>query len=98
MIEKTSFFTDRLIYRQGQTVFFKGIMTNENSKKKELLLGKETEVSFIDSNREVIETKTFVTNEFGSFDGSFVIPDNLHLVHQLVFDIMKSCLEDFVCL
>lgn len=77
MIEKTSFFTDRLIYRPGQTVFFKGIMTNENSKKKELLLGKETEVSFIDSNREVIETKTFVTNEFGSFDGSFVIPDNL---------------------
>ncbi|MBR4155993.1 MAG: hypothetical protein IKU01_04750 [Bacteroidales bacterium] len=77
MIEKTSFFTDRLIYRPRQTVFFKGIMTNENSKKKELLLGKETEVSFIDSNREVIETKTFVTNEFGSFDGSFVIPDNL---------------------
>ena len=77
MIEKTSFFTDRLIYRPGKTVFFKGIMTNENSKKKELLLGKETEVSFIDSNREVIETKTFVTNEFGSFDGSFVIPDNL---------------------
>ncbi|MBO5809920.1 MAG: hypothetical protein J6R32_03730 [Bacteroidales bacterium] len=77
MIEKTSFFTDRLIYRPGQTVFFKGIMTNENSKKKELLLGKETEVSFIDSNMEVIETKTFVTNEFGSFDGSFVIPDNL---------------------
>ena len=77
MIEETSFFTDRLIYRPGQTVFFKGIMTNENSKKKELLLGKETEVSFIDSNREVIETKTFVTNEFGSFDGSFVIPDNL---------------------
>lgn len=77
MIEKTSFFTDRLIYRPGQTVFFKGIMTNENSKKKELLLGKETEISFIDSNREVIETKTFVTNEFGSFDGSFVIPDNL---------------------
>ncbi len=77
MIEKTYFYTDRMIYRPGQTIFFKGIMTNENSEKKELLTGKETKVAFIDSNSEVIETKTFTTNEFGSFDGSFVIPDNL---------------------
>ncbi len=75
--ERTFFFTDRAIYRPGQTVYFKGVILNENSQTKELLVGKETTVVFKDSNWQEVAKHTFTTNEFGSFDGSFVIPNNV---------------------
>ena len=75
--ERTFFFTDRAIYRPGQTVYFKGVILNENSQTKELLVGKETTVVFKDSNWQEVAKQTFTTNEFGSFDGSFVIPNNV---------------------
>ena len=75
--ERTFFFTDRAIYRPGQTVYFKGVILNENSQTKELLVGKETTVVFKDSNWQDVTKQTFTTNEFGSFDGSFVIPNNV---------------------
>ena len=75
--ERTYFFTDRAIYRPGQTVYFKGIILNENSQTKELLVGKETTVVFKDSNWQEVASQTFTTNEFGSLDGSFVIPNNV---------------------
>ena len=75
--ERTFFFTDRAIYRPGQTVYFKGVILNENSQIKELLVGKETTVVFKDSNWQEVASQTFTTNEFGSLDGSFVIPNNV---------------------
>ena len=75
--ERTFFFTDRAIYRPGQTVYFKGVILNENSQTKELLVGKETTVVFKDSNWQEVASQTFTTNEFGSLDGSFVIPNNV---------------------
>ncbi len=77
LTERTTFFTDRAIYRPGQTVYFKGIILNENSEKKELVVGKETKVTLRDSNWQEVATQTFITSEFGSFDGSFLIPENL---------------------
>ena len=77
LIERTNFFTDRAIYRPGQTIYFKGIILNQNFNLKELFVGKETKVVFKDSNWQEIATQTFITDEFGSFDGSFVIPNNL---------------------
>ena len=75
--ERTFFFTDRAIYRPGQTVYFKGVILNENSQTKELLVGKETTVVFKDSNWQDVASQNFTTNEFGSLDGSFVIPNNV---------------------
>ncbi|MBQ8761439.1 MAG: hypothetical protein IJZ06_08480 [Bacteroidales bacterium] len=75
--ERTFFFTDRTIYRPGQTVYYKGVILNENSQMKELLVGKETTVVFKDSNFQDVASQTFTTNEFGSFDGSFIIPNNV---------------------
>ena len=77
LAERTTFFTDRAIYRPGQTVYYKGIVLNQNSKTKKLVVGKETKIVFRDSNWQEVATQTFTTNEFGSFDGSFVIPNNL---------------------
>ncbi len=77
LTERTTFFTDRAIYRPGQTVYFKGIILNENTEKKELVVGKETKVTLRDSNWQEVATQTFTTSEFGSFDGGFLIPENL---------------------
>ena len=75
--ERTTFFTDRMIYRPGQTIYYKGIVLNQNSKIKELVVGKEVEVKFRDSNWQDIASQILTTNDFGSFDGSFVIPNGL---------------------
>ena len=75
---KTWFFTDRSIYRPGQTLHFKGIslkrvgndawQTNRNS---------ETTVRLFDASGREIGSKTFTTNEFGSFEGSFELASAL---------------------
>lgn len=75
--EVTYFYTDRAIYRPGQTVYFKGIILRKNFKVKELAINKNTKVVFRDANWQEITNQEFTTNEFGSFDGSFVIPLNL---------------------
>lgn len=75
----TFFFTDRAIYRPGQTIFFKGIMIRmeEGGKKNEVLANEKTEVTFYDVNNQKIDSKKFTTNEFGSFSGSFKAPEGL---------------------
>lgn len=67
-------FTDRPIYRPGQTVFFKGLlMQNEDSKNK-ILAGQEVEISFKDVNRKDISKLKLTTNEYGTIQGSFTVP------------------------
>ena len=74
---KTYFFTDRAIYRPGQTVYFKGIMLNldyENPENNTILTNYQTNVSLFDVNGELVSGKSFKTDEFGAFNGSFQIP------------------------
>ena len=77
--EETFFFTDRSIYRPGQTIYFKGILFEKSDKgrKNEVIANRKTTVTFYDVNSSKIESKEFTTNEFGSFTGSFVAPDGL---------------------
>ena len=70
----TSFFTDRAIYRPGQTVFYKGILLEKTGEKTVLKPGTKTTVTFYDVNYQKIAEKEHVTNEFGSFNGSFIAP------------------------
>ncbi len=70
----TRFFTDRSIYRPGQTVYFKGIVYKKTDDSFKVVQGLPTNISFIDANRQQISSTTFTTNSFGSFNGSFVIP------------------------
>ncbi|NND73011.1 MAG: hypothetical protein HKN43_15665 [Rhodothermales bacterium] len=71
------FFTDRAIYRPGQTVYFKGILVDSNGNDNSLAIGRESTVIFRDVNRQEIGTVNVVSNEFGSVNGSFVIPGSL---------------------
>jgi uncharacterized protein YfaS (alpha-2-macroglobulin family) len=70
------FFTDRAIYRPGQTIHFKGIWysRNHSDAKYELLKKTEGTVLFRDPNRKEIAKLKIITNERGSFSGSFTAP------------------------
>lgn len=76
---QTFFFTDRSIYRPGQTIFFKGIMVNkeDGARKNDVIANEKTEVTLYDVNGQKVTTKQFTTNEFGSFSGSFTAPEGL---------------------
>ncbi|MDR3246506.1 MAG: hypothetical protein LBT50_08755, partial [Prevotellaceae bacterium] len=72
------FFTDRSIYRPGQTVYYKALFMAANSySAKNLIVDKEFEISFVDANGKKISSQTFTTNDYGTVHGSFDIPQGL---------------------
>lgn len=77
---RTAFFLDRAIYRPGQTVYFKGILTQHDYKEPnniEIETNEQVTIIFRDANYQEILSQTFTTNEYGTFNGSFVIPEGL---------------------
>jgi uncharacterized protein YfaS (alpha-2-macroglobulin family) len=73
---KINIFTDRAVYRPGQTVYFKGIAYYSNSEKQEVLSGRTFDVQLVGANQKIVAVKTMMTNDFGSFTDSFVLPEN----------------------
>lgn len=67
--------TDRSLYRPGQTVYFKGIAFIASKNKQEVVKNASYEVTLMDANYQKVSSKTFKTNEFGSFAGEFILPD-----------------------
>lgn len=77
---QTFFFTDRSIYRPGQTIYFKGIMMKTNSKtpnQHELMINYPTKVSLRNANGEIVKELDVSTNSFGSFAGSMQAPEGM---------------------
>ena len=69
------FFSDRAIYRPGQTVYFKGIALERNEKDEvRILENEEINVTLIDANGQDVAELDLVSNSFGSIQGSFVLP------------------------
>lgn len=64
-------FTDRKIYRPGQTVYWKAIFTGKNSVEE----GKTITLKLEDSNGNEVGKTNGKTNDFGSFSGSFLLPN-----------------------
>ena len=73
----TYFFTDRAIYRPGQTVYFKGIMLEKKGKEHSLRTGESSLVALYDVNNQKVSEVLLTTNEFGSFHGSFTAPSGV---------------------
>ncbi|MBR6091541.1 MAG: hypothetical protein IKQ09_01835 [Bacteroidales bacterium] len=73
---KSTIFTDRAIYRPGQTVQFSCVVYQGNSKNKEVFANYKTLIEFRDSNNQIIDTLDITTDEFGSASGSFLIPSD----------------------
>lgn len=73
---RLSIFTDRSLYRPGQTVYFKGIAYFSNKKRQAVDVNSRYEVTLYDANNQKVSEKSFKTNEFGSFAGEFVLPES----------------------
>jgi uncharacterized protein YfaS (alpha-2-macroglobulin family) len=73
---QTVFFTDRAIYRPGQTIQYKGISlwVDQNKDNYEVLKGESLVVVFRDQNGKEIARQAMRANDYGSFAGSFVAP------------------------
>ncbi|ADQ79404.1 alpha-2-macroglobulin domain protein [Paludibacter propionicigenes WB4] len=72
---KLNLFTDRSLYRPGQTVYFKGIAYQaDKTNQKVANEGIAYEVTLFDANNQKVTAKSFKTNRFGSFAGEFVLP------------------------
>ncbi len=68
------FFTDRAIYRPGQTIYFKGIAIETQGKENKILANYDVRVLFKDVNYKEISSLNLRSNEYGTFNGSFVAP------------------------
>jgi uncharacterized protein YfaS (alpha-2-macroglobulin family) len=73
---KTFLFTDRSLYRPGQTIYFKGICVRIDQEQKDyrIMPGEEITIHFRDVNGKEIDKATFTTNDYGSFSGYFTSP------------------------
>ncbi|TWT53395.1 MG2 domain protein [Rubripirellula amarantea] len=72
----TLFFTDRAIYRPGQSVHYKGICYSTDQAKDayRTLASQNVTVVFKDSNGQEIERRSHRSNDYGSFSGTFTAP------------------------
>jgi len=67
-------FTDRKLYRPGQTVYFKGIVTSTEKDNIKVLADKAIKVRLYNKNGELVSSMERTTNAFGSYHGSFDLP------------------------
>ncbi|MBU0488307.1 MAG: hypothetical protein KKA07_17165 [Bacteroidetes bacterium] len=73
----TYFFTDRAIYRPGQTIYFKGIMLEKTGEKTTILTKQASTVTLYDVNYQKVEDLTLITNDYGTFSGTFTAPQGV---------------------
>jgi hypothetical protein len=71
---KAFLFTDRSIYRPGQTVYFKGILIKKKGKTSTVVAGQYVDVYMEDVNGEEVGDLRLKTNTYGSFSGEFKLP------------------------
>lgn len=72
---RTHFFTDRAIYRPGQTIYFKGVLFDDNGEKApNIVPNEEVTVTLHDVNGQEKSSLKLRSNEFGTFNGAFTAP------------------------
>ncbi len=69
-------FTDRSIYRPGQTVYFKGLVIKKQSDGKKAVVyeGYKDSIILYSANGQKVSTLQLTTNEYGTFSGQFTLP------------------------
>jgi uncharacterized protein YfaS (alpha-2-macroglobulin family) len=71
-------FTDRAIYRPGQTVYFKSIvLEGKNNDNFKIKPNYPVTVTFYDVNYQKVSSLDLTTNEYGSVSGSFIAPQGV---------------------
>jgi uncharacterized protein YfaS (alpha-2-macroglobulin family) len=73
----TKFFSDRAIYRPGQTLYFKAVSYSETpDESRKVLANKEITVILKNPNGQNVSELKLKTNDFGSVSGEFIIPNS----------------------
>jgi len=75
-VRKTILFTDRSVFRPGQTVYFKGLLleTFTDSNITKIIPGVPVKVFLYNVSSQKIDSLNCTTNEFGSYNGQFTLP------------------------
>jgi hypothetical protein len=70
------FFTDRSLYRPGQTIYYKGvaILVDQQGDNYEVVQRTPLNIIFSDVNGKEIARQSVVSNDYGSVSGSFTAP------------------------
>ncbi len=69
-------YTDRAIYRPGQTVHVGGFMYEKNRDDVNIVADREVKLQMFDVNRKELASNTLVTDSFGAIKTSFVLPEH----------------------
>ncbi|UKM65143.1 carboxypeptidase-like regulatory domain-containing protein [Flavobacteriaceae bacterium GSB9] len=84
---KAFVFTDRSIYRPGQTVYFKAIAMKTIDGNSEVAANELVYATLYNVNDEEVAELEFKTNAFGSVAGEFILPNNgLNGQYYIEFD------------
>lgn len=67
-------YTDRTIYRPGQTVYLKGIAYQQEGNQSSILAEKPYTLNLYDTSGSVVKTQEVRTNAYGSFSAEFILP------------------------
>ncbi|MEZ4912044.1 MAG: MG2 domain-containing protein [Saprospiraceae bacterium] len=72
------FYTDRSLYRPGQTVYFKGLVLNSDKDQiPTIIKNRNVTVTLKDANYQNVASHQLKSNEYGSISGHFVLPSGL---------------------
>ena len=74
---QSEMFTDRAIYRPGQTIHFKGLVTELQKDIPEIVAGEKLKVIFRDANWQELSTQEFTSNDYGTFHGMVTAPEGV---------------------
>jgi len=95
-LQKFFFFTDRSIYRPGQTVYFKAIILEKGETNSRVRANQTTTIYLRDANYQFIDSIRLTSNEFGSVQGSFSLPaSTLTGSFQLIADKDNQNYSDY---
>ncbi|MBX2933554.1 MAG: alpha-2-macroglobulin [Ferruginibacter sp.] len=94
---RTFLFTDRSIYRPGQTMYFKGIVisTPKDVIKSAVLPNFKTKLILKDANGQKSAELNVTTNEYGSYNGSFRLPEGVMNGEFSLYDSITNAYISF---
>ena len=90
---KCSVYTDRAIYRPGQTIEWKAVFLKRKDYDDQLFPNAKITVELRDGNGILIQRDTMTTNAFGSVAGRFKIPENGFIGH---YNLKLYCDNQYV--
>lgn len=89
--ERSFFYTDRSIYRPGQIVYFKGLLSASRDRiSSEPVQNRKVNIQLRSPNQRLRQVVELTTNEYGAFNGHFVLPEGLTGRYQLSIDGVRQ--------